>query len=198
MDEDNIPIVAGIGFVSIMFLLFGYFLWPYEITAQVENKLWKREIQVERWQINHHSGWSYPPNDAFNVERSRRQRGTETYRDANGVTQSRTKTCTRPTYDTWYEYDVWEWTYNRSFITEHMGEDVDPFWPNADDIRDTDPTNPERLGAWIETYTVIFISRDKAYFWNTDQTTWNNIHVENKRVLKVNNAGAILEVKEVK
>jgi hypothetical protein len=123
-----------------------------QTNATVQALRWQRTIWVERWQENTREGWDIPQGGT-EIDSDRRQRGserytcgTETYTE-RGKIKTRTKWCSRPTYDTWYTFTIWEWTHVRDVVA-HGDHTSEPHYPEnrAKDINDTDPTNPERLG----------------------------------------------------
>ena len=179
--------------LSILILLAG--CGASQANVVVAAKRWQRTIQVERWQLNHHEGWSIP---AGGVETGseRRQHGTtryacgsttETYTSGGKIkTRSKTRYCEMPDYDTWYFYDLWEWTHIRDFVA--YGDDAEdnrPRWPNADDIRDKDPNNPERLGLRLSVNQALLRELDTGTEHTIDLTDqlWRDTRVGQRLIL---------------
>lgn len=85
----------------------------YEVTAIG----WEYTNNLHNRVTKHDEGWSHP-SDAFNIETSRKRRGTrkcDCRRDRNGR-----ETCdTCPRYDTWYEYDYYAWPILKTVVTSN-------------------------------------------------------------------------------
>ena len=94
----------------------------------------------------------------------RRQSGTKSYSCNGHDTGGRhwtTDTCYKAVYDDWYFYRLWEWTHTRDFVAAG-GKQDELAWPDASDIDDKNPHNPERLG--------LRVSHDEAELRDKDQT----------------------------
>lgn len=152
---------------SILLILALVFIFrPKSYTLLVKNIGWERRIPIQTLTPTHHSGWSSPPSNAYNIETSRRRHGdTEVGRDSNG------KPITVPNYDTWYEYTVDEWITSRFVVTQEY--DKSPYWGEVKLAASTDPRNigAEREGSRQTVYSVIGQLR------NSDDTTLKTIEV---------------------
>lgn len=152
---------------SIILILALVFIFrPKSYTLLVKNIGWERRIPIQTLTPTHHSGWSSPPSNAYNIETSRRRHGdTEIGRDSNG------KPITVPNYDTWYEYTVDEWITSRFVVTQEY--DKSPYWGEVKLATSNDPRNigAEREGSRQTIYSVIGQLR------NSDDTTLKTIEV---------------------
>lgn len=152
---------------SIILILALVFIFrPKSYTLLVKNIGWERTISIQKLTPTHHSGWSSPPSNAYNIETSRRRHGdTEIGRDSNG------KPITVPNYDTWYEYTIDEWITSRFVVTQEY--DKSPYWGEVKLATSTDPRNigAEREGSRQTVYSVIGQLR------NSDDTTLKTIEV---------------------
>ena len=152
---------------SILLILALVFIFrPKSYTLLVKNIGWERRIPIQTLTPTHHSGWSSPPSNAYNIETSRRRHGdTEIGRDSNG------KPITVPNYDTWYEYTIDEWITSRFVVTQAY--DKSPYWGDVKLATSTDPRNigAEREGSRQTVYYVIGQLR------NSDDTTLKTIEV---------------------
>lgn len=152
---------------SILLILALVFIFrPKSYTLLVKNIGWERTISIQKLTPTHHSGWSSPPSNAYNIETSQRPHGdTEIGRDSNG------KPITIPNYDTWYEYTIDEWITSRFVVTQEY--DRSPYWGEVKLATSTDPRNigAEREGSRQTVYSVIGQLR------NSDDTTLKTIEV---------------------
>lgn len=198
MNSRERDLAIGGAIIVLLVAVAAFFLWPYELEAKVVSRSWERTIYVERWQENQHEGWDVPQGGVI-ISSERRYRrseeyqcGTTTTRNSDGTTTSSPKYCSRSIYDDWYTYRIWEWTEVRAFRKAGVAS---PVWPDASDIADTNPTNPERLGRRVETYTTVLATKDTSYTYTGSETQWEALPVGARCRLKTNRAGMVLEVR---
>lgn len=213
-----IGLVVVIGIITLGWAIFH----TVDVQAQVTGFSWSRDVTIERYRTVHESGWSHP-SDAYNLRSEMRIRSYEPiyetrtkvvhhsqtcYRDlGNGAEQSydcsydTTETYQetigqRPVYDTWYEYDLDTWCYER---TAHAGgndkEKVN--WPQFELYLDGQTViGAERVGGRSETYSVHFRSEGKKgpedYVYSTSQDDWMKYQAEINYPLKVNSFKIIM------
>jgi hypothetical protein len=76
------PAMVGMGVLGLLVLLWAIFAWEKTITAEVEHRSWERSQEIERFvQLSDSSWCDDRPGDAYDVDESRRQRGTRTVID---------------------------------------------------------------------------------------------------------------------
>lgn len=199
--------------------------WLFFHTTPVETTVagfsWSRTIKIEKYKVVHGSGWSLPPG-AYNCWSETRISGyrpiyeTKTrtvyhprtsYRDrGNGAVESydssyyttevyHEKVGEEPIYDTWYNYDINQWNYERQ--VEAGENNRDPYWPvyslNLDGRTEI---GAERVASRREIYTVVFEQKTekdeiKIYKYNTGEAEWQRYKLEGNYQLKVNHLGMI-------
>lgn len=208
------------GVLAAVVLLFAFLFSTKDYEATVTSVAWEREISIESFDKHHESGWTKDP-DAYNVSSYSKVRyhrdvyRTETrtvteyetrYRDnGNGSSSSYTvpitKTITEqvydhsePVYDTWYEYDVDRWTYQRKVTAS--GTDKDPYWPEYTLTDVEGQYGDEREGKRTEKYSVSFQvkinDKVKVFSRSADFAVWQSYVIGEVYKIKVNRLGAIV------
>ena len=117
-------------------------------TLDVHLIQWEYTIQIQEYQTFHESGWSSPPEGAFNVRTEVRQHGT------SKININDDDYITVPRYDTWYEYDLNKWHNSRQIVT--VGADKSPYWGEYElrVLGEGLTVGSERVSAQIEAYSV--------------------------------------------
>lgn len=192
-----------------------------EASGSVTGFSWTRDVTIERYQTIHDSGWSQPAG-AYNVSSERKIRSWEPIYETQVDTVHHSQMCDRdlgngaeesydcsydetvshqvkvgdkPIYDTWYEYDLDTWRFERS---HHAGaNDRDPYWPQYSLYLDGQTIiGAERVGGTSESYTVYFRTvhdkEPKDYTYQTTQAEWMQYLIEAEYPLKVNSFNAIM------
>ncbi len=194
----GVGVLVVIAIASLAWLMFH----TDTVHARVTGFSWSREVVIQEYRAVHESGWWRPPG-AYNVSASTRIRGYEPiyenrtvterisrtcYRDlGTGATESydcsytttrseRVKVGDRPIYDTWYEYDIDKWVYDRTVPAKR--NDRNPYWPEYTLSKEGQTViGAERVGSTSETYIVYFIEDDakepKSYTLNVPEAEWH-------------------------
>ena len=94
-----------------------------------------------------------------------------------------------PVYDTWYQYTVQRWQYDRTLTAS--GTDDAPYWPELTLAADT-----EREGGRDEEYRIVFADKDGTYPLRMTQGEWEKYSVGDAVVLTVSPSGNVQEIKK--
>ncbi|MBR1606219.1 MAG: zinc ribbon domain-containing protein [Clostridia bacterium] len=94
-----------------------------------------------------------------------------------------------PVYDTWYQYTVQRWQYDRTLTAS--GTDDAPYWPQLTLAADT-----EREGGRDEEYRIVFADKDGTYPLRMTQGEWEKYSVGDAVVLTVSPSGNVQEIKK--
>ncbi len=212
-------VLAGIIVVGLVWLLL---FQTNLVEANVAGFSWSRTVKIEKYQTVHESGWSKPIG-AYNVWSENRisryepiyETKTRTiyvpqtsYRDlGNGAVESydssyhKTETYRelvgqRPIYETWYQYDLDKWNYNREIQVQ--GDDRKPYWPDYWlNLDGQTIIGAERVGSREENYLVLFETitekkEVKIYSYSTNQEEWKRYQSGINYQLKINYLGMIM------
>lgn len=150
---------------------------------KVKSIEWTYTVVIQKLEKIHHSGWSNPPSDAYNVESYRKRRRT----DENGD----------PIYDFWFEYDLDEWVHSRNITTN--GIDKEPYFGDyilktTDDKRGL---GNERVLNYVKTYTIggTDVKTDDFYSFDISEDIWSVLKIGGEINFKKNRVGMISEIK---
>jgi len=182
--------------------IFGYlFFSKHDETAQLVDKAWTREVDVERFTALTTSTWCDAlPTDAYQVTRSREQRGTRQVPDGQDChtvrvdlgdgSFSRRQECTpryrdEPAYDTRCHYRVNRWQVQRTDkLAGHAS--LAPAWPQPSLAAapggglgwagGVAPLGAERLGSRREDYRVTLQSaKGRQWVCSVDAARWTSL-----------------------
>ncbi len=176
------------------------------VNARVISIGWDTKIDVYRWQTNNHGGW-YIPDGGRETNHYTKQRGTR--RVPNGTERvctgsGKNETCTyrtkyrnEPVYDTWYEYDIEEWTQ----LEPLTNKGTDHTWSMPDTTEytwyvDNSPLNINdlRQGTYYTHFYVIFVHENKQYPVDMIESMWQEYDIEDSAILTLdwfNNVKAV-------
>lgn len=209
-----LAVVAAV-IVAVLTIVGYLFVSKHDETAQLVDKAWTREVDVERFTALTTSAWCDAlPSDAYQVTRSREQRGTrqvpdgqdcQTVRvDMGDGSFSRRQECTpryrdEPVYDTRCHYRVNRWQVLRTDkLAGHAS--LAPAWPQP--LLAAAPAGglgwsggvaalgAERLGSRREAYQVTLQSaKGKQWVCAVDATRWASLAEGKPVTLKVRGTG---------
>ena len=159
---------------------------------------WERAVEVEELTAVRDGAWcDARPGDAYDVRRSRKQRGTEKIADGETCTmknvdrgdgtykqvqQCRTKYREEPVYDSWCDYRVDRWVHERTVTANGGARSPEPAWP-AVTVSNCSRLGCERIGNQTETYTVHLLEQGpepKPQTCAFDQQRWSAIEVDSE------------------
>jgi hypothetical protein len=143
------------------------------------------------------------PSDAFNVDRSERQRDTRqvpdgetcrTVRVDNGDgTYSQRQECTpkyrsEPVYDDYCDYNVNRWALDRRETAAGDALSDSPAWPALSLTNNGDNLGSEREGQREEIYTVRFRADDGSTYdcEFSSESRWRDFPIESRWTLTIN------------
>ncbi len=211
-----------VGLIAIIAIaLLGYAIFHTKtVEARVVGFSWERTVTIEVYKTVHESGWSHPV-DAYNIRSERKVRHHEPIYEERVVTVHHSRTCSRdlgngavetydcsydttetervkvgekPVYDTWYEYDVDRWVYERT--ERASGNDRNPHWPNYTlNYEGEQVIGAERVGGRSESYIVYLESLEeesKIYEHRVSQDEWKQYVLGHTYLLKVNHLGVVV------
>lgn len=209
--------LAGVATVMVAVVtIFGYlFFSKHDETAQLVDKAWTREVDVERFTALTTSTWCDAlPTDAYQVTRSREQRGTRQVPDGQDChtvrvdlgdgSFSRRQECTpryrdEPVYDTRCHYRVNRWQVQRTDkLAGHAS--LAPAWPQpalaaapggglgwAGGVA---PLGAERVGSRREDYRVTLQSaKGRQWVCSVDAARWTSLAEGKPVTLQVRGTG---------
>lgn len=113
-----IGIIAGVLVCGLLSALITTLLGKSRYYMDVKYVSWTTTINIGEYQSAHYEGWCVPPEDAYNIEKSRRFKRFVKHGDSDVAE-----------YDTWYEYDVNQWKYKRCLV--NRGSDKNPVYPEC-------------------------------------------------------------------
>lgn len=173
-----------------------------EATAYVTAHTWEREIRIESYEARRDGNWcDSMPGDAYNVSRSERQRGSrqvpdgeecQTVRRDNGDgTFSERQECqtvyrSEPVYDTYCDYTVDRWGYERSVTASGGSLNEAPVWPELNLTRTGTCLGCEREQGRRENYTVVLREGQNDYACEVSFNLWERMPIESNWKLNVN------------
>lgn len=165
-----ILITAGIDLFILGCIIFST---PKEYTVKAKSIHWQYDIHIDELKQFHESGWSSPPEGAYNIESYRKYKG-----------QKKVGDITIPDYDDWYEYNIDKWRETRVVTTQ--GYDKEPYWGEYT-LRSTENERGignERAIRKITTYTVYgqLLNSDKTDLipLEVDEYIWKNITINDE------------------
>jgi hypothetical protein len=211
--------VAAVVVLLISVLIYGTF-HTKSIDAMVTGFSWSRTVSIERYQQVRDSGWSLP-SGAYNVSSETRIHHHEDIEETRTETVHHHKTCyrdlgsgaeesydcsyttteskrvvvgSRPVYQTWYEYTVDKWVFNRSASAQ--SNDREPYWPEYTlHLQGQTRLGAERVGQESQTYSISFItidSKEEEYVLKTSYENWLQYDPQGVYKLKINSFKAIM------
>ncbi len=161
-------VVAGV--VAIVAATLVFFLWKKEITVQVQQHRWEREIAIERLDPVAQSEWcDRLPSDAYSVSRSREVRDHKKIPDGQTCrtknvdqgdgTFKKVEECSpkyreEPIYADKCRFTVDRWQKARGEVARGQGQQPAPAWPSVRLGRTGACRGCEREGARTERYLV--------------------------------------------
>ena len=92
-----------------------------------------------------------------------------------------------PVYDTWYEYTVQRWEYDRTLTAS--GTDNAPYWPEVN-LADAN----EREGGRDEVYGIVFTDKDGEHPLRMNYAEWSQYTVGEKVTLTVSPSGTVQKI----
>ena len=202
---------AAISVILIIFLVWFFFFKTHSENLTAERGTWERKIAVESFAPRDRSGWSYPPSDAYNVDRDYRyhySREVFSHYDIstyNCGTYSEPRTCTRqkavyrsePVYDWYYSYTVDRWAFDRWIVTSGDKNSV-PSWADlsAYTFVDSEVIGNERLSGKREEDYDVYLRNEKGEekHLDVDQKIWTNIQIGAIYKAEVNHVGTVRSV----
>jgi hypothetical protein len=202
-----LKMLAGFLALACAALAFQFFS-KHDASAQIAEKTWSREIDVERFTAVAASDWCDAlPANAYQVSRSREQRSTRKVEagqechdvrtdKGDGTFTKRQECSTRyrdePVYDTKCSYHINRWQVLRSTRADGHAN-LTPTWPApifGNSLVAPDNLGAERLGARRETY-VLQLQSAKGEHWTCPVTPdlWAVLAENQKVTLKVRGIG---------
>lgn len=206
-------ILGGIGFISIVWIIWFFFIATNTHNMTIERFSWERKIEVIQYKVLHDSGWSRPPRDAYNVDRDYRYHYSERYVSGYHTesyscgSYDRPKTCTRQVeeyswrdvYDWHYDYNYNRWRHSR-WIVSGAADQSTPFWADLtnEHFDSTDVIGNEQLsGNRAETYTVYFVDNtdnNRAHSEMVDLSLWSKLSVGQKITGQVTRSHVVKDI----
>lgn len=136
--------------VVLVVIVFAFVLaTPHDYVMDVKSVHWEYVIQIQELRAVHEEGWSFPPGDAYNVDKYWKKHG----KTAVG-TNSNGDTIYEDDYDWYYVYTVNRWVNSRQVTT--VGYDKSPYWGEYE-LYESDNVmglGDERVIAQTQTYAV--------------------------------------------
>jgi hypothetical protein len=184
------------------------FFSTHDETAQVAEKSWSREIDVEQFTAVRTSEWCDAlPSGAYQVSRSREQRSTRQVADGQDCrdvrsdkgdgTFSKTRECStryrdEPVYDDKCSFRINRWQVVRTARAQG-GAQLAPAWPTpviSSNLVASNTLGAERLGSRREHYRVQLQSKnDKQWTCDLPPNQWETLSQGTPVVLKVRGTG---------
>lgn len=96
----------------------------------------------------------------------------------------------RPIYRDWYEWDVWEWHYNRT-VSSRGNTTTDVAWPGEKQMWEAWEPGTERVESRSETYSVLFSARESYTYHPTSEAEFKTFKVGDQHRLKVGTAHGV-------
>ena len=184
------------------------FFSTHDETAQVAEKSWSREIDVEQFTAVRSSEWCDAlPSGAYQVSRSREQRSIRQVADGQDChdvrtdkgdgTFSKTRECStryrdEPVYDDKCSYRINRWQVVRTARADG-GASLAPAWPTpgiSNNLLATNTLGAERLGNGRENYRVqLQSSQGKRWSCDLNPGEWETLPQGKSVTLKVRGTG---------
>jgi hypothetical protein len=218
---------AFLGFILLFWVVYAVFFQTEQKQGLVVGYAWTWDVEIERYQTNHYSRRSSHPGDAFNVRSYKESRLVEVYRTetetryvsktcskstnlGNGITETETWECGQDVttskkvfdhydtvWDTYYDYDVNEWSYLWTAHSE--GTDQSPKPPSFTlNLEGQTALGAERAKPAQKHFTVIFRVIGEGedpdeYVYKTDnESEWLQYQIESWYPLKINRQGTVM------
>lgn len=175
--DDNDKVGCGCIIALLAFLLFAFVTahWTKTDNVQVVSHYWRIEQQTEDFQPRTLENWDEDvPDDAYDVECSRRSRGSHQVCSGSGDD----RTCHRVTdYDQFCAYTADRWGYLSSEVNEGGLTDIIAQPEPSTRCTDVPEVGCQRYGQLIRTFTISFLrpSDDSAFNCNYDRDTWESL-----------------------
>ena len=187
------------------------------VTTTVTYIGWDTAIQVQRYQTNNHGDW-YVPNGGRVTNSYTKQRGTVRVLDhyeRNRHTRSGGYTGTGknrrslpdvvyytsdpvyrndPVYDTWYEYDLDEWTFIEPLRAKGTGHEW--YMPDTSDgtYNDIPQIGNKRLGMPMTHFFIVFHGDKQDYTADMPEDRWKMHAMGGRYDITLNWLGQLLEI----
>lgn len=196
--------VGGVALLALV-IIGGIYALTYRKNAAgaVEKLTWQRTVEIEDFQPRLGGDWrDSMPGDAYSLNCYQKQRGTRrvetgSHQECKDVDQgdgSFRRECEtvkeyrdEPVYDTWCDYKVDRWAYNRKVTADGEGKSPPPTWPAFTLASGSGRYGAEREQERYGKYAVI-VREDggkKHTCTFSNQTTWEQYDVGAKVTLKL-------------
>lgn len=200
-----------IALIFVVWIVWFFFFQTHKENLTVERGTWERKIGVDSFEPRNRSGWTYPPSDAYDVNRDYRyhySRDVFSHYEISTYdcgTYSEPRTCTRqkavyrsePVYDWFYSYTVDRWGFDKWIISS--GEKtIEPYWPDLSSftLSNKKEIGSQRLsGTREEDYDVYFRNESgEEKHLDISLDVWTNMVVGETYSAEVNRVGVIRSV----
>jgi hypothetical protein len=189
--------VAVLVFAVLLAFLFVAALWTEKLTVTAVGHSWKREIQIENFDVRSGEAWcDQKPGDAYDVSRSSEVRSYREVADGKSCTTRRvdhgdgtygeskdckTKYRKEPVYDYKCRFKINRWAPARSVAASGRSLGEAPAWPAVKLARSGESLGSEREGTRTESYAVQFRDKDgKNYSCDFPEAKWRGVAVDSK------------------
>lgn len=202
-----LKIVLALALVAIA-LLATLFFRKHDEQVQITEKTWSREVDVEQFTAVRTSDWcNAMPANAYQVSRSREQRGTRQVADGQDCREVRTdmadgtftkrRECTpryrdEPVFDDKCSYRINRWQVLRTARSDGAA-DLAPSWPApvfGNNALPGEVLGAERLGSRRESYRVQLTStQGQTWQCGLPFADWSALQEQQRLTLKVRGTG---------
>lgn len=183
-------------YIFIAFVFAGIILCliPRSFQGSVIAHKWQRSIEIEQYQVVHHSKSYHCPSDAYNVESW--FESEISYYDSEG----------NPVWEdqVYYRYDVDRWVPFDELVSTGYSENntAAPYWPSLKAYQHIFNNSPvignKRKGKMTSLYVLVLDCQSKKYDYSCSTVDeWRSFSVKEQVSIKMNTLGSIFKVSKM-